>query len=168
MRNSGIIGDAYCNPRFKNSVWYSYISRKRYACYDFLEKVLCKINSIIGAVISYVLFEFTFKCNIGYLGFFGMNLIELPDSLFANYFTAFWEFPYKQFYSSDYFSLFPWLFLFIFGYFLYNIFESKNLNAKSFSNVDIKPFSFLGRHSLIVYLFHQPILYVICTIINYI
>ena len=88
----------------------------------FLEKVLCKINSIIGAVISYVLFEFTFKCNIGYLGFFGMNLIELPDSLFANYFTAFWGFPNKQFYSSDYFSLFPWLFLFIFGYFLYNIF----------------------------------------------
>ena len=43
----------------------------------------------------------------------------LPQSLYANYFTAFFGFYPDWFYSTDYFGLLPWLFLFWAGYYLH-------------------------------------------------
>lgn len=62
----------------------------------------------------------------------------------------------SNFYSSDYYPLFPW-----FGVFLYGMALSKVLyrGKKSIFNFTLKDniISFLGRHSLIVYLIHQPL-----------
>ena len=65
-------------------------------------------------------------------------------------------------FSSDYFSLFPWFFLFLSGYFLYRIVFEKGIASplKDWKTGNVF-FDFLGRHSLVFYLLHQPLLYLI-------
>lgn len=64
----------------------------------------------------------------------------------------------RDFYSSDYFSILPWLFLFMTGYFLYRIVEKNNL-LKYLEGSISTALEWLGRHSLILYMEHQPIIY---------
>ena len=63
------------------------------------------------------------------------------------------------FFSTDYFSLIPWIFLFVAGYFLHRVLEEEGLNEKLFAKGNVPVLNWIGRHSLIVYLLHQPILY---------
>ena len=85
------------------------------------QKLLKKIPSVVGGIISVLLFLLFRNCNDGYIGFETFDIIKLPSFLYKNLFTAYLGFPPISFVSSDYFSLFPWLFLFLAGYFLYNI-----------------------------------------------
>lgn len=123
-----------------------------------LEKVLRKIPSLAGLLGSFLCFFVLKNINYGTLGFEGIILKELPGEWYQDLFTTFLGFPYPEFFSSDYFSLFPWFFLFLCGYFLYRISEKRgwlHILVKG----RIPGISFMGRHSLIIYLLHQPLLY---------
>ena len=85
--------------------------------------------------------------------------MTLPESLYRNLFTAYLGFPPVHFYSTDYFSLIPWTFLYLCGYELHWIMKEGGLLEKSFMTKGIEPLSFLGRNSLLIYLLHQPVLY---------
>ena len=123
-----------------------------------IHKLLGKVSPIIGTIGSFILFLITRNVNEHYLGFEGLNLLKLPDYLYQNYFTAFLGFPSENFVSKDYFSLLPWFFLFVTGYFLYHLII--NSSAKKVLTVgSIKPLSWIGRNSLLIYLIHQPIIY---------
>jgi len=66
-------------------------------------------------------------------------------------------FRYPGFVSMDYYPLLPWIFLFIIGIWLGSVIkrhrESPLLNKKFHPAL-----TFLGRHSLVVYAVHQPVL----------
>ena len=64
-------------------------------------------------------------------------------------------FPEPGFWSGDYFSFFPWFFLFLCGYFLYR-FLMKGEGVRRALSCRIRGLEWLGRHSLIIYLLHQP------------
>lgn len=132
-----------------------------------LSKILKKIPAALGGFISFLIFIFSKNCYYGYLGFGNLKL-ELPAFLYKNYLTAFFGFPQNNFYSSDYFPLIPWFFLFVFGYFLFRLLDQKGLNQKLFSKGEIPVLNFLGKHSLIVYMLHQPVIYGVCEVIKYI
>lgn len=76
-----------------------------------LEPLLKKIPPAAGLAVSAVLFALTYHLDERWLGFGGLRL-ALPDAWYANYFTAFFGFLPFDFYSTDYFALLPWLFLF--------------------------------------------------------
>jgi len=67
-----------------------------------------------------------------------------------------------QFYSVDYFPLLPWFGVVLIGIFFGNIFypdysrKFQLVELSSFSG--IKVFCFLGKHSLLIYLLHQPLI----------
>ena len=67
-------------------------------------------------------------------------------------------FMYRGFHSADHFPLLPWLFLFIIGTVLGG-WCLKNRDNAILTAPFPAPLTFLGRHSLLIYLIHQPVLY---------
>ena len=121
-----------------------------------LEKPLRRIPPAAGFAISAVLFALTRNVSAGYLGFGSLRL-WLPQTLYVNYATAYFGFYPLWFYSTDYFALLPWLFLFWAGYFLCGIVGRQRMEPLRRSVCP--PLGWLGRHSLLLYLLHQPVIY---------
>ena len=63
-----------------------------------------------------------------------------------------------DFYSADYYPLLPWLFVFGIGCALAVRFPPDRLPAFCFQKI-CPPLEFLGRHALILYIIHQPVIY---------
>lgn len=124
-----------------------------------LEKLLRRCPAGLGAGGSFLLLCLLRNCQQGNLGFERLVLCPLPRALYRNYLTAYLGFPQTGFYSTDYFPLIPWLFLFLCGYFLCRILEEKGLQERLFARGRVPILSWAGRNSLVVYLLHQPILY---------
>ena len=127
-----------------------------------LEPVLKKIPPAAGFAVSALLFALTYHASEHYLGFGGLRL-ALPGSLYANYFTAFLGFYPYGFYSTDYFPLLPWLFLFWAGYFFHHIVGRQRMEPLRVSVCP--PLGWLGRHSLLIYLLHQPVIYGVLSVV---
>lgn len=124
-----------------------------------VEKWAKKIPAAAGMAGSFALFVLLRNCASGSLGFEGWLICSLPRWLYRNNLTAYLGFPQPDFFSTDYFSVIPWIFLFAAGYFLHRVLEEKNLNEKLFARGQVPVLNWIGRHSLIVYLLHQPVLY---------
>lgn len=126
-----------------------------------LHKIMRKVPCYLGLATCILLFLFTKKINYGYLGLKHFFIIELPDGLYKGSVMTFLGFTSPDFYSTDYFSLFPWFFLFLSGYFFYRVLykaENGKILDKYFTR-GFNPLSFLGKHSLIIYMLHQPVIY---------
>lgn len=130
-----------------------------------LDRFLKKVSPLPGAVGSFVLFLVTKRINKGYLGFGEWKLAALPESWYQGNIAAYLGFTPTDFYSTDYFSLIPWIFLFITGYFLFHICKRKNILECAFLQWKIPVCGFLGQHSLLIYLLHQPVLFLFGSII---
>ena len=128
-----------------------------------LRKVLEKIPAAVGLIVNLIMFVLTRHIARGSFGFPSFH-VEFPKSLYSGYFSAFFGFPNESFFSTDYFALFPWLFLFLCGLFLYRLTKDKLPDWK-FLKVKIPLFGFVGRHSLLIYLLHQPIIYAVLTVV---
>lgn len=135
-----------------------------------LDKLFRDRNPWIGLIASGVLFVLTRNMNRGCLGFEGWELWEIPqkvyDVLYRGLFETYLGFmdpDPKVFFSTDYFSLFPWSFLFLTGYFIYQLMQRYKVfekeRVKTILQFNMPPLSFIGRHSLIIYMLHQPVLY---------
>lgn len=135
--------------------------------YDFA----VNIDPFWGFIVSILLFGFTKSINQGILNLFVTKII-LPDILYNvpdlgavnGSVLTYLGFMQNRFYSSDYFSLMPWIFLFLAGYYLYGVLQ-KHFDSNIFG-INIKPLSWIGRHSLIIYMLHQPVLYGISMLIS--
>ena len=120
-----------------------------------MEKLLLKLRAEIGLAGSFLLFLLFRNVNTGYLGFGNWNILKLPDGFYENLFTTYFGFPQKGFFSADYFSLLPWFFLFLTGFYLYQFVQKNHMMEKLFS-WRVPGFDVIGRHSLLIYLLHQP------------
>ena len=121
-----------------------------------LEPLLKKIQPAAGLAVSAVLFALTYHLDERWLGFGGLRL-ALPDAWYANYFTAFFGFLPFDFYSTDYFGLLPWLFLFWAGYYLHKAVGRRRMEP--LRRPVCPALGWMGRHSLLLYLLHQPVIY---------
>ncbi|MGN0377354.1 MAG: heparan-alpha-glucosaminide N-acetyltransferase domain-containing protein [Suilimivivens sp.] len=124
-----------------------------------LDKLLKKIPPEVGIFLSFLLFALTRNINRGFLGFESINLIKLPKEWYQSVIATYFGFTSPDFFSTDYFSLFPWLFLFVSGYFLCHIFIKRNIFNASLFKWNFTPLSVPGRYSFWIYLLHQPVLY---------
>ena len=132
-----------------------------------LEKLLKKLPDVPGLIFSFCLFFLLRNCSKGTLGFESLVIAPLPGWLYRNNLTAYLGFPQPGFFSTDYFSLFPWIFLFICGYFLCRITTRLDVNQRLFGRGQIPILNTIGRNSLTVYLLHQPVIYGVCMLWYY-
>lgn len=123
-------------------------------------KRLSKYTAALGLAVSAALFGITRNVNAGYLGFGNLQIAKLPEGLYANLFTTYLGFAEHDFYSTDYFSLFPWLFLFSAGYFLFRCLEGSRF-MECIREGKAASIEWIGRHSLVIYMLHQPVLYLV-------
>ena len=116
----------------------------------------------LGLAASAVLFAVTYHVPDGTLA----GGVILPERLYQfGHLSAFLGFAPAQFSSGDYFPLIPWLFLFLVGYYLYRLWRWSD-EIIPLGGRDIPILGWMGRHSLAIYLAHQPVLYVMVLILN--
>ena len=114
-----------------------------------------KTNAIIGMIISAVLFAVFYSVSAGSLCF---GLIKLPGILYkTNWLMPLGMFS-ASFESADYFAIFPWLFMFLFGAFLGKYAKDGAFPEFTYRKHS-KVLSFIGKNSLWFYLAHQPVIY---------
>ena len=121
-----------------------------------LRRLLDRISPYITAPLCLIFFILLENLRNGCVGFLNFRL-EMPTSLYKNLFTAYLGFPPESFASLDYFPIFPWIFLFIFGYAVYKMISDKN-RLNRLTSPRIPPLEWLGRHTLFIYLIHQPLI----------
>ncbi len=124
-----------------------------------LNKYIKAINAYLGVFFSLLLFLIFYNVSDGFINLFFIK-INLPDFLYSLILTPF-GFPFSGFSSSDYFPIFPWIFMFFTGYFLYFILMSSE-NCKIILCKKTPILSYIGTKSLFIYLTHQPVAIAIC------
>ena len=111
--------------------------------------------SWIPPVLCAALYAVTMSVPSGSL-FFG--LIPLPNACYQFAWLAPLGFPSASFASSDYFPLIPWIFIFFAGFFVGRLAADGKFPAWLYKS-RIPPLSWMGRHALILYILHQPVIY---------
>lgn len=117
------------------------------------EPLLRRLSARTGLAGSFLLFLVFRDVNAGYLGFEGTRIFRFWDGA-RNLSTAFAGFPPADFFSTDYFSFLPWFFLFLTGYFLFRLRPQEEREDRAVPILTV-----MGRHSLLIYMLHQPVIY---------
>lgn len=114
------------------------------------------VNLVMGLAGLYIVIC---GCNIDYMNYCTDNILFIPFG-----FTIEGE-PYM----ADYMPLFPWLGVFLIGCVVgracYKDKKTLFANKGKAMKVISRPVEFIGRHSLIIYLAHQPVIYGILFVI---
>ncbi|HAG69968.1 MAG TPA: hypothetical protein DCL38_08340 [Lachnospiraceae bacterium] len=130
-----------------------------------LSRLLDRVPASLLAPCSFALFLLTFSVPRGGLGIYTRILIPLPPALYRLRLLTPLGFPHPGFVSSDYFPVIPWILLYVTGYSL-NRLLSGNTAFISIASVKVPVLTALGRHSLLIYMLHQPLCYLICMLLR--
>lgn len=128
-----------------------------------LDRILARVRPSVGLALCFILFLLFKRVDGGVLGLGPLSL-RLPESLYRFRVLAPLGFPDPAFRSSDYFPLLPWYLLFLCGWFLGKLFETRASRQRA-ARVKIPVLSALGRKTLWVYMLHQPILMGLCMLL---
>lgn len=118
----------------------------------YLEKIMAKANSYIGFTLSLLLFILLKNIGKGHILSF-----TLPQFLYKGFIMSYIGFGEDIYRGVDYFPLIPWIFLFYTGYFLFRIVRDNDMLRLAKNGIE--PLSAVGRHTLLIYLVHQPVIY---------
>jgi len=128
------------------------------------------LTMLIGNILFFIM---CFKINKGLINLFITN-IEVPKYMYSGYFMTYIGFPDPTFFSTDYFSILPWMFLYAAGYYFYRFLTCRTKDGRSngesvlacLKDAKCKPLGLVGSHTLIIYLLHQPVLYLITILVS--
>lgn len=127
------------------------------------ERLFKKIPPAAGLIISFLLFMSFYHISDGMIGI-GSLSAELPSFLYEIKPLVVLGFPFEGFSSSDYFPILPWFFLYLCGYYLYELLKECRIFQKA-AVIRLPFFSWLGKKSIWIYLIHQPVNMLICILL---
>ncbi len=134
-----------------------------------IKKIKNQIAPAILAIVFLFLFYITLHVDVRWGQYIGIEShhINLPEVLYKTD----WLFPFGfstgKIVSADYFPIIPWLFPFIAGAFT-GLYAARNKFPNFLKPKRIPALGFVGRHSLVVYILHQPVIFAIGTAIQWI
>lgn len=135
--------------------------------YAFLEKPLKNASPVAGVLLCAVLYPFFSGISSGILNYGELFRFEIPEVLYETDWLAPLGIYSGDFFSADYFPIFPNIFIFFAGafagrYFIQNSFPEWMHKSRV-------PFlGSLGRKALIIYIVHMPAVYVLAYIFEFI
>ena len=132
--------------------------------YGLCEKGFDVLPALVGIILCVLLFIATFGVRYGYLGIGGVFYLNLPQELYNVGVLFPLGMHNAYFASADYFPLLPWMFVFIGGSYL-GIWAKNGSLPKFFYPTHIKWLATVGRYTIWIYVLHQPILYLIFSLI---
>ena len=124
-----------------------------------------------GVLLSAFFFHVTRWVNRGYLQLGPVFRLALPAFLYKREGAGGWiltaaGFPMKGFFSTDYFSLIPWIFLFQTGICLCRLMEKGKVFSRPVFHLRAPLLNLIGQYSLLIYLLHQPLLYLLVSVFS--
>ncbi len=121
-----------------------------------LERLGISPRGYVAALCLFACFILSQGIARGYVGL-GNLRIFLPDSLYETGFLAFLGFPGGGFASGDYYPLLPYLFMYLTGTACSRKWAQSG-TPEAIGRISCRPLEFLGRHALLIYAAHQPVL----------
>lgn len=128
------------------------------------EKAFDALPALVGIIVCTLAFVVTWNIRDGYIGFDGLFSAALPQKLYSVGVLFPLGFPSASFYSADYFPLLPWFFLFIAGSY-FGVWAKNGSLPKSFYPTHVKWLATVGKYTIWIYVLHQPVLYLIFSLI---
>ena len=130
-----------------------------------IRAVLDKIPIMLGFLLFVGLFIFTFNIENGVLGIDGFLGVDIPEIFYSTDYFMPLGFHTANFQSADYFPLIPNLFLFLAGTYIGVYAEARAFPKFAYERRSAL-MAFLGRHALLIYILHMPIIYGVFTLIT--
>lgn len=125
-----------------------------------LYKLAGKINFYLGIVICIALA--VGSRDLYAYGFFGVPVKDPIQNFNVLFPFGIYHAP---FYSSDYSPLLPWIFVFLLGCFIAVKLPKDRLPAFCYQKM-CPPIEFLGRHALLIYVVHQPVIFGVAELVS--
>jgi len=133
---------------FGSALLFSYLLENKHW------QLLGGIRSELGTLLCLGAFLYTYHMQLGFCGLAEWEH-KLPHWLYeSNY--AFWGFPSDDFFSADYVSFIPHIFMYWLGFYICRILAAKAPHLLQCG--DLQYLNRLSRHSLLVYFVHQPVI----------
>lgn len=122
---------------------------------------------LIFGTALFALFVLSYGVPYHFLGIFMKPIAALPQELYMSNWGYAFGFPSPAFFSSDFFPLIPWAFLFISGTFFGLYFREDKMPEFFYKNY-LSPLKWMGKHSLLIYIIHQPVVMAIMAGLDFI
>ena len=113
-------------------------------------------HGVAAALALLAVFLLTQGLSDGYLGVDGLRL-ELPAALYASPWLSWLGMPGPNFSSGDYYPLLPYLFVYLAGAAMGSRWAESGYPGWA-KSACLVPLNLVGRHALLVYILHQPII----------
>lgn len=124
--------------------------------YALLQRARIAPRGFVAALALFVLFVCALgvPCGIVQLGSFKL---ALPGSWYSTEWFSWLGFPGPRFSSGDYYPLLPYTLMYLAGAAVGPVIKARGLPGP-LMKFRCKPLEFIGRHALLVYVLHQPLL----------
>lgn len=111
----------------------------------------------MGLIVSIVLYILTRHLPQGWIGIESLFKVSLPTQLYTKSYLLPLGFAGA---GSDYFPLLPYFFMYTAGSFI-GVFFKRDQMPHWLYNTRIRLFSVIGRHTLLIYMLHQPVILIV-------
>lgn len=131
-------------------------------CRPLLDRIPLSAGLIACALLLLITWWLPYN-RASFFGIPGLFGWQLPSSIVSNP----WLYPLGlgQLKGADYFPLFPWLFCFLAGTFVGRLAAAHRFPRWMYKS-RVPWLSWLGRHTLIIYVVHQPVIFALCWLIT--
>ncbi len=133
--------------------------------YGLIGKYMKLIPIWLGVTLNFILFFVFYHTAEGYFEIPFLIQWKFPSEWYTTDFLFMFGFRNKSFFSADYFPLISWIFLFFAGGAFGRLIPQKKF-PKWTAKKHIPPLAFIGRHALLFYIAHQPIIVGICWLVQ--